>query len=171
MNKAKIAEQYGELAAALGMTYDSQSNTIYGKKDDFDILIYAEDSQYPFVFTIHTSAKSVNGSVLGKDDLKEIIKTVNITQKGNQITGVIGYRRTQEKRKEALTGAVNGMISFLRSKGYVPCCSICNVWKQYPIWQRADIIIYARSAAQRCGATLRCLSSRMLRKQKIWQAV
>lgn len=126
MNKAKKAEQYGELAAALGMTYDSQSNTIYGKKDDFDILIYAEDSQYPFVFTIHTSAKSVNGSVLGKDDLKEIIKTVNITQKGNQITGVIGHRRTQEKRKEALTGAVNGMISFLRSKGYVPCCSICN---------------------------------------------
>lgn len=32
MNKAKIAEQYGELAAALGMTYDSQSNTIYGKR-------------------------------------------------------------------------------------------------------------------------------------------
>lgn len=85
MNKAKIAEQYGELAAALGMTYDSQSNTIYGKKDDFDILIYAEDSQYPFVFTIHTSAKSVNGSVLGKDDLKEIIKTVTLPRRGTRL--------------------------------------------------------------------------------------
>lgn len=130
MSKAKTDEQYRELAAAVGMTYDSQTGIIYGKKDDFDILIYVENIQYPFVFTIHTAAKSVNGSLMNKNDFKEAKKTIKpivaFSQKGNQITAVVGNQRNREKRKEALPEAVNGVISFLRSRGYVPCCSMCN---------------------------------------------
>lgn len=129
---SKQTDNYAALAAAVGFQYDIANNVLYGQKDSFDIIIYAADKQYPYLLSVHTAAKSVNGGVLTKDEIKELCKSVksigNLNQDGNNIVMTVSMLGPvkQEKLRTALSEALNELVSFLRSKGYVSCCSICG---------------------------------------------
>jgi len=127
---SKKTDNYAALASSLGMRFDSTNNVVYGQKDGFDLILYVEDKNYPYMFTAHTAAKSPDGSMLSKDDLKSLTKSAKpigtCSQDGNNITMVIAGQTNQEKCRNSVAEALNGLISFLRARGYTPCCSICG---------------------------------------------
>ena len=72
---SKITENYKSLAAGIGFTYDEFTNTIYGVKDGYELLVYATDQRYPYLLTITTSARSANVT-LGKEEISLFKKSV-----------------------------------------------------------------------------------------------
>ena len=129
MNR-KVVNNYTELAYALGLKYDNINNVIYGKRNEFDLVIYASDSRYPYLFTIYTSAKSSNSMALSKGEIKEFTKSIkqviSLNQDGNHFTVVQRSIANQEKLKTWLGETLDGLTSFLRSKSYTPCCQTCG---------------------------------------------
>ena len=81
---SKLTDVYSQLAASAGMRYDQVNNVIYGQKDGFDMVVYAEDSQAPYALTIHTAAKTPIGAAFTKDEFKELSKTVDALGVGKQ---------------------------------------------------------------------------------------
>ena len=51
---SKITDNYKKLALGIGFTYDEFTNTIYGIKNGYELLIYATDQRYPYLLTITT---------------------------------------------------------------------------------------------------------------------
>ncbi|MCM1569218.1 MAG: hypothetical protein NC081_07200 [Roseburia sp.] len=127
---SKVQDNYAALASAVGMRYDSVNNVIYGQKDGFDLTIYASDSSMPYLLTIHTAAKNPTQTALSKEESKELAKSVKslgvCSQDGNNITVNVMNQTNQEKLKNNLTEGLSSFLSFLRSKSYAPCCSICG---------------------------------------------
>ena len=127
---SKKTDNYSALAAAVGLRYDSTNDVLYGQKDGFDLVIYAADSNYPYLLTIHTAAKSPNGTALTKEETKALAKSVKslgfCKQDGNNITVTVANTPKLEKLKAAVTEGLSAFISFLRGKGYTPCCTICG---------------------------------------------
>ncbi len=131
---SKLTDVYSQLAASAGMRYDQVNNVIYGQKDGFDMVVYAEDSQAPYALTIHTAAKTPTGAAFTKDEFKELSKTVDALgvgkQEGNHITvsvvGSINQKKLRDSLGSKLPEAMNGLVSFLRNRGCQPCCSICG---------------------------------------------
>lgn len=125
---SKQTENYSTLAAALGFQYDSSNDVIYGKKGEYDILIYAADKRSPYMLSIHTAARRSMG--LGNDEKKEFTKSLkqvlSIVQDGNQITVKQRGIGNQEKLKDALVQSVNSLLAFLQAKAFQPCCSVCG---------------------------------------------
>lgn len=125
---SKQTDNYAVLAAAIGFRYDSANNVLYGQKDGFDMVIYAGDRNYAYMLSVHTAARGAGG-VLTKDEIKDFIKSykpvMSLKQEGNGITISLKNQPKLESLKEILTESLNGLVSFLRSKGYTPCCSIC----------------------------------------------
>lgn len=131
---SKISDYYSQLAASIGMRYDSDSDVIYGQKEGFDLILYAADSRYPYIMTLHTAAKAPTGATITKDEFKELAKNVkNLgtgSQEGNNIkvplTGPVNQKKLRDSLASVATEGMNGLISFLRAKGYSPCCSLCG---------------------------------------------
>lgn len=127
---SKVTDNYEALAAAVGLRYDGANNTIYGQKDGYDLIVYAADSRYPYMLTIHTAAKSPTGAALTKQEKKEFAKSVKsvaaLRQEGNQILVSHKAVNKQEKLKESMKESISSLLSFLKSKGYSPCCSVCS---------------------------------------------
>ncbi len=127
---SKLTENYEKLAQATGLRYDAVNELIYGERSGFQIILKASDSRYPYMLTIQTTAKNATGTLLGKDEKKEVIKSVdkiaNVKQEGNQLSFFQKNITNQEKLVNALTDSLNGVISFLNAKGYSPCCSLCG---------------------------------------------
>lgn len=129
---SKQTDNYAALAAAVGFRYDSANDVLYGQKDGFDMIIYAEDKSRPYWLSVHTAAKSVNGGIITKDEIKELTKSVksigNVSQNGNSIVTTVYMLGPvkQEKLRTALAEGLQGLVTFLRGKGYVPCCSVCG---------------------------------------------
>lgn len=131
---SKLADYYSQLAASVGMRYDSENNVIYGQKEGFDLVIYAADHQVPYALTIHTAAKTPTGAGFLKDDFKELSKRSDAIgvggQEGNNIkvpvVGYINQKKLRDNLTAKLTEAMNGLIAFLKEKGCTPCCSVCD---------------------------------------------
>lgn len=131
---SKITDFYSQLAASIGMRYDSETNVIYGQKDGFDLILYAADSRYPYIMTLHTAAKTPTGAAITKEEFKELAKSVkNLgigSQEGNnikiQLAGPVNQNKLRDNLAGIATEGMNGLISFLRTKGCSPCCSLCG---------------------------------------------
>lgn len=127
---SKATDNYEALAVAVGLRYDRTNNVIYGQRDGFDLMIYAEDSRYPYLLTIHTAAKRFDAMGLSKEEKKEFVKSLknimSLRQEGNQIIATQRAVNKQEKLRAALGEEIGSLIAFLRAKGYAPCCSICG---------------------------------------------
>lgn len=131
---SKQTDNYMALASALGFRYDNVNNVLYGKKDGYDMILYASDASQPYQLSIHTAARNAYGANLTKDQLKELSKSVKplgvCTQDGNNIVANVyagmGNRVKQEKLKESVAEGLSGLTAFLREKGFTPCCSICG---------------------------------------------
>ena len=127
---SKVSDNYSMMASSLGMSYDSVNKVIYGQKDGYDLIIYAADSNYPYVLSLHTAARNPMGGVLSKDDFKELSRSTKALgmgkQDGNNIIVSLGSSMRPDKLRDNLPEGVNSLLSFLRSKGYAPCCGICG---------------------------------------------
>lgn len=129
----KIVNNYTALATGIGFAYDELTNTIYGTKNGYEILIYAADQRYPYLLTISTSARSA-GVVLGKDEIKLFKKSVApasaLTQKDSLITVVNKNNANQKKLCEDINFTIDALTAFLRERGFAPCCQTCGTSAQ-----------------------------------------
>lgn len=131
---SKLSDYYSQLAASVGMRYDSENNVIYGQKEGFDLVVYAADRQTPYALTIHTAAKTPSGTAFVSEDFKNLSKSVSTLsvggQLGNNITvplmNIINQRKLRDALPERLKEAMNGLIAFLKERGCTPCCSVCG---------------------------------------------
>lgn len=127
---SKKTANYAAMASAAGLRYDDSNNVIYGNKCGYDLLIYAEDKSYPYLMTIHTSARR-DGLIVTSEESKAFAKAAKynggIKQEGNNITCKTGQalRGKQEFLCGVMTQVINNFISFLQEKGFQPCCSMC----------------------------------------------
>lgn len=126
---SKLTDNYTAIAAATGLRYDAESSALYGQRDGFDIVLYTTDSRYPYLFTLHTTAKSTNGTVLTRDHAKELVKSVGLItlckQDGSSISVTL-KQANPEKLKQQLGEVLSSVTAFLRRRGFVPCCNLCG---------------------------------------------
>ena len=128
---SKYTENYAAAAAANGLRYDETNRVIYGQKDGYDLLIYAEDKSYPYVMTIDTSARRSSGG-LTKEESKELVKSckglTGVESDGNLVKAKMFLRAgaKQEALIETLRESISAFTAFLTGKGYTPCCSVCG---------------------------------------------
>lgn len=141
---SKQTDNYAAMASAAGLRYDDSNKVIYGNKCGYDLLIYAEDKSYPYLMTIHTSARR-DGRIVSSEESKEFAKAAKynggIKQEGNNITCKTGQalRGKQEFLCGVMTQLINNFITFLQEKGFQPCCSMCG--------QSVDVSAYKASSA------------------------
>ena len=131
---SKITDNYANLAAAIGFSYDAFTNTIYGTRNGYEILIYATDQRYPYLFTITTAARSANVT-LGKDEIslfkKSVAPAAAMTQKDSLITVVAkNNSNKQEKVRENVQYILDALTAFLRERNFTPCCQTCGASAQ-----------------------------------------
>ncbi|MCM1065843.1 MAG: FUSC family protein [Eubacterium sp.] len=147
MSKKKYTDVYMGVASALGLRYDAENNVLHGQRDGYDIILYPQEpSDQPYMLTVHTAAKSADGSYLSKDRLKELQKASKLTgcaHKGNVITGRIsggiGRRGSQQSLTESTAAGLAGLTAFLRQNGFTPCCSICGKEEMVSAYQAEGI--------------------------------
>lgn len=127
---SKVTENYADLASALGLSYDSANNVIYGQREGFDVVLYAEDSRYPYVLTFHTAVRTSTGVALSKDDFKELSKRAKALgvgkQEGSNVIVSMSGQANQEKLRNSVTEGMNELFAFFREKGCSPSCSLCS---------------------------------------------
>lgn len=131
---SKQTDNYMALASALGFRYDNVNNVLCGKKDGYDMIIYASEAGQPYLLSVHTAARNAYGANLTKDQLKELSKSVKplgaCTQDGNNIVVIVnaamGKKVAQDKLIASVMEGLSGLTAFLREKGFTPCCSICG---------------------------------------------
>ncbi len=61
-----VYRAYEALAGNAGLTFDSGNGVIYGRRNGFDVIIYAADSRYPYLITVSLGAKRAGGGALAK---------------------------------------------------------------------------------------------------------
>lgn len=130
---SKITENYKSLAAGIGFTYDEFTNTIYGVKDGYELLVYATDQRYPYLLTITTSARSANVT-LGKEEIslfkKSVAPAAGMTQKDSLITVTNKNQTNQGRLRDDMDYTLSALTAFLRERGFAPCCQTCGVSTQ-----------------------------------------
>lgn len=126
---SKIAENYRQLALAVGLQFDEQQNVLYGEKNGYPLVVYAADSQYPNLLTINMAVKAPAGQTLTKEEIKTVCKEhkgVTVMKHDNYLFSMtVKASANQEKLKEYLSEALNVAGNFLTSKGYEACCQLC----------------------------------------------
>lgn len=126
---SKLLQNYEQIATTLGLRLDGAKKVIYGQRNGFELIIYAENSQYPYNFTVVTAAKSQIGT-LTKEDCKQFAKGEKavsvLAQNGNEINMTLIGKGKVEKICESINSGLNAMTSFLKSKGFVSCCVFCG---------------------------------------------
>lgn len=127
---SKVTQNYEQLAMALGFQFDNGQSVIYGTRNGYQIMLYASDSRYPYLLTASVSAKSATGMMIDKQENKQFCKEFkmvsSLNQKENLITMVVKNPVRQEKLREFVDTALNGLTNFLHTKGYEPCCQVCG---------------------------------------------
>ncbi len=126
---SKATKNYEELAMALGFRLDQERKALYGLREGFELLVYAEDERYPYSLTVSLSARSPMGA-LGKEDYKLFVKNekpvISLVQEGNLIKMVLKNTAKQEQLRNNLNYGIGALLNFLRSKGFAPCCQLCG---------------------------------------------
>lgn len=127
---SKYSENYASLAAAVGLSYDAANDVLYGQKDGYQVMVYAPNSQYPYMLSIYISARNIYGGGLNKADLKAFAKSVKpiarCEQKNNSIVAYMKNQSNCEKLKGNLAEALGAFTAFLRQRSFTPCCSSCG---------------------------------------------
>lgn len=131
---SKVTDNYANLSADIGFTYDAPTNTIYGTKNGYELLIYAADPRYPYYFTITTTARSAD-AVLGKEEIalfkKSVESSVSLSQNNDLITVTAkNITKNLEKIRKNILDILNTLTAFLRERNFVPCCQSCGASAQ-----------------------------------------
>lgn len=126
---SKLTKNYEQLAVEAGLHFDAARNVLYGQRDGYELMVYAANPAYPYVLTIAVSAKSSMGN-LDKLETKQFARqertVVSLNQEGNAVKLVLRNMQNQKKLREYVINGINILISFLRGRGFVPCCQFCG---------------------------------------------
>ncbi|MCM1535069.1 MAG: hypothetical protein NC126_03990 [Clostridium sp.] len=127
---SKYSEKYAMLAMAVGLSYDAANDVLYGYKNEYQVMVYAPNSSYPYMLCIYVSARNEYGGALSAADLKTFAKSVKpiarCEQKNNSVIAYMKNQANAEKLKESLGEALGAFTGFLRQKGFVSCCASCG---------------------------------------------
>lgn len=147
---SKVVRNYKKLAVLMGFSFDKKSKILYGQKDGFSIIIDAPNYKEPYRFVVHVSARpSANG--LSSQEIWQF-KTENpgtdLGQNHNQMLMALGKEDNQQQLYQKLQKSINALISFLRMKGYEPCCASCG--------QNVETSVYSVGASYGKGYISMC---------------
>ncbi len=136
----KQKEEYNNLAMALGLHYDENNNVVYGVKDGFTLLIWAEDSRYPYMLTIQVTAKNDDGTKMSEDEKKELVMKINeITGMKQEEDHTLTFQQNNadniDHLKTITADSVNRLIMELHTKGYSSCCCLCGKNKRTAVFK------------------------------------
>lgn len=127
---SKKTDDYMALAQALDLKFDKATEVLYGKKEGYQLALYAVNANFPYQLCIHTAAKDPVGRILTKDDFKELTQSAKplgfCRQEGNNIIVNLKNYPKREQLIGSVTEGVNALIGFLKNKGFYPCCSTCG---------------------------------------------
>ena len=143
----KKSEAYNQMCVRLGLQPGSEYDAFCGVINGYDVVVSVPDKRYPCNFTIITSAEGT--MLLDKKMSKEIVKMhkaiKTAKQTGRQIQITMQCRGYKDVA-DAVYASVNGLVSYLSSHGFAPCCSNCGQHKQ-----TADYLVGAGSVVQLCA--------------------
>lgn len=126
---SKTTKNYEQLATAAGLRLDETRNILYGQRGGFQMVVYAADTRYPYLFTVCMSVAAPMG-MLDKSDIKQFVKgekgITSLVQDKNQIKMVIKSISNLQKMQENFNDSLNALIAFLNAKGCTPCCQFCG---------------------------------------------
>lgn len=145
MNK-KVTDNYAALAAGLGMRFDSAHTAIYGERNGYEFVLYTTNTNYPYMFSLNTSAKSPSGVMLSKAEIRAFVHSIkrlsSMKQNGNSFTLQMAGINNQTKLLAKLNETINGLITFFGHKGYVPCCSRCGQQEETASFRLAGVYLH-----------------------------
>ncbi len=125
----KVRQRYEELAQSLGFRLDTEGYALYGQRGTYDMILFPQDSNYPFMLTVLVSARRAAGP-LSKEDCKKFKKenkpVASLVQNGLSITMSLPNRSRPEQLQEMLSTAINSLVRFLQSQGFQNCCQTCG---------------------------------------------
>lgn len=139
-----LEDKYSALAESIGMRYDRVNRVMCGQRDGFDLILYAPKRGYGIsrLFNsllwsapdVHTAAARPAGGMLTTYEKQELANNVKYSgffqQDGYDIiipelAGAFWLLDVEGYQKD-LAGKLDVLCSFLRDKGYKPCCSRCG---------------------------------------------
>lgn len=125
----KVLQNYQQLAQHIGLRFDAQSGAIYGLYNGYNVLVYPENENYPYILTVAISAIRP-GNPISKAEGKAFAKghkLVNsLRQDGYKIKINLGQMTNQEKLAMSLTENINAFTYFLHENGFQNCCQTCG---------------------------------------------
>lgn len=125
----KMLQNYEELAISLGLHLDGEGGVIYGQRDGYELIIFPEQTNYPYMLTVAVSAQRPAGT-LTKDECKQFKrenKTVSrLTQNGTTIKMALKHYPKQEVLRENLNLSIQALTYFLHQGGFRNCCQVCG---------------------------------------------
>lgn len=147
---SKVVRNYKKLAVLMGFSFDKKSKILYGQKDGFSMIINAPNYKEPYRLDVNVSARpSANG--LSSQEIWQF-KTENpgtdLGQNHNQMLMALGKEDNQQQLYQKLQKSINALISFLRMKGYEPCCASCG--------QNVETSVYSVGASYGKGYISMC---------------
>lgn len=147
---SKVVRNYKKLAVLMGFSFDKKSKILYGQKDGFSMIINAPNYKEPYRLDVNVSARpSANG--LSSQEIWQF-KTENpgtdLGQNHNQMLMTLENEENQQQLYQKLQKSINALISFLRLKGYEPCCASCG--------QNVETSVYSVGASYGKGYISMC---------------
>ena len=128
MNK-KVTENYERLAQRTGLKLDRETNALFGARGGYDLVVYAADSNRPYLFTILLSAKR-DADPLDKQEIREFVKAngaiLSLSQKGTSILAQMKGITDQARLGDALEEALQALTAFAQRQGFQNCCQMCG---------------------------------------------
>lgn len=128
MNK-QVRQCYETIAAQAGLAVDPTCGVIYGKRDGFDVTLYAPNSAYPYLLQIQASVQRPSG-VLTNDEVRELRRAHKairaVRQKGSVLALTLKQSMWPKKVAANAAASVECLLAFLRAHGFYNACQICG---------------------------------------------
>lgn len=125
----KVMQNYDELARTLGLRLDIDSGALYGSRGVYDVLLYAQNANYPYMLSVTISVQRPAGP-LSKEDCKNFKRenkpVASLTQKGTCVTMNLKNYPKPTALQDNVSNALNALITFLHAAGFQNCCQSCG---------------------------------------------
>ncbi len=126
---SKLRQNYAELAQNLGLQFDSDGGALYGQRGTYDVIVYPQNANYPYMLTVSVSAQRHTGPLTKEvcKQFKRDNKPVSaLAQNGTLITMSLKNFPKQSVLQENLGTALNALATLLRTEGFQNCCQACS---------------------------------------------
>lgn len=128
MNR-KVKQNYEELAQVLSLRLDTEGCALYGKRGAYDVIIYPQNANYPYMLTVALSVQRPAGA-LTKEACKQFKQNNDavsaLTQNGLSVTMTLKGCNKQSTLQENTQSALNALVNMLRAEGFQNCCQTCG---------------------------------------------